>query len=195
LLFGYSGQIFPQENTVASIASDSNTYRSSYREAVIEHLFIGELMRLLWLKGIADFEVLQPEVDDSGYDLVVEANGCTRHIQLKSSFQGASTKQVKASIKLATKPSACIIWILFDRDTMALGPFLWFGAAPRKPLPSIAQFPLAKHTRANASGVKKARPNQRAIPRSQFTEIPDFESLLARLFGAFVPHPRRLTRG
>lgn len=85
------------------VTSSIHTLNSSYREILIEHLFIGEIMRRLWLKGITQFEVLQPQVDDSGYDLVIEANGVVRHIQLKSSFDAAATGQVKASLKLALK--------------------------------------------------------------------------------------------
>ena len=32
---------------------------SSYREMLIEHLLVGEIMRRPWLKGITQFEVLQ----------------------------------------------------------------------------------------------------------------------------------------
>ena len=77
-----------------------HTTHSSYRETLIEHLFLGELMRSLWLQRVTQFEVLRPQVDDSGYDLVIEANRVTRHIQLKSSFRGAATNGVKASLNL-----------------------------------------------------------------------------------------------
>jgi hypothetical protein len=152
---------------------------------LIEHLLVGEIMRRLWLRGIAQFEVLQPQVDDSGYDLVLEANGVARHIQLKSSFDAAATKEVKVSLKLATKPSACVIWVRFDPKTLALGPFLWFGGPPGTPLPDIASFKVAKHTRGNAQGVKKERPSQRTIPQTKFEEIPDLDALVTRLFGEF----------
>ena len=33
---------------------------SSLREKVIEHLFVGELLRSLWRKGVRDIEVLRP---------------------------------------------------------------------------------------------------------------------------------------
>src|SRR5689334_12979610 len=114
-------------------------------------------MRRLWLKGITQFEVLQPQVDDSGYDLVLEANGIVRHIQLKSSFEEAATKQVKASIRLMTKPSACVVWVHFDPATMLLGPFLWFGGAPGERIPDISPFRIAKLTRGNSTGFKKER--------------------------------------
>jgi hypothetical protein len=152
---------------------------------LIEHLLVGEIMRRLWIRGIPQFEVLQPQVDDSGYDLVIEANGVVRHIQLKSSFDEAATKQVKVSLKLASKPSACVIWIRFDPKTMALGPFLWFGGLPGARIPDVTSFKVAKHTRGNAQGIKKERPNQRTIPRAKFEEISDLDVLVTRLFGEF----------
>jgi len=167
------------------VTSSIHTLNSSYREVLIEHLFVGEIMRRLWLRGIAQFEVLQPQVDDSGYDLVIEANSFVRHIQLKSSFDSAATAHVKASLKLATKPSACLIWVRFDPKTMDLGPFLWFGGAPGSPIPDLTAFKVAKHTRANAQGVKQERPNQRSIPKAKFESIADFDSLVTKLFGEF----------
>lgn len=167
------------------VTASIHTLNSSYREILIEHLFIGEIMRRLWLKGITQFEVLQPQVDDSGYDLVIEANGVVRHIQLKSSFDAAATGQVKASLKLALKPSACVVWVRFNPETVALGPFLWFGSAPGLPIPDLGRFKVAKHTRANAQGVKQERPNQRSIPRSAFEHVPDYDALVVKLFGEF----------
>jgi hypothetical protein len=125
---------------------------------LIEHLLVGEIVKSLWIRGIVQFEALKPQVDDSGYDLVLEANGIVRHIQLKSSFDEAATKQVKASLNLSSKPSACVIWVLFDPKTMKIGPFLWFGGPPGAPIPEIASFRVAKHARGNAKGVKKSGP-------------------------------------
>ena len=42
---------------------------SSARENLIEHVFLGELLRGLWRRNVRDLEVLRPEVDSSGYDL------------------------------------------------------------------------------------------------------------------------------
>ena len=47
-----------------------HTTRSSYREAVLEHLFTGALLQTRWLRRV-HAEVLRPSVDDAGYDLVV----------------------------------------------------------------------------------------------------------------------------
>jgi hypothetical protein len=50
---------------------------SSARENLIEHVFLGELLRGLWRKNVRDLEVLRPEVDSGGYDLALEFRGLT----------------------------------------------------------------------------------------------------------------------
>jgi hypothetical protein len=57
------------------MATTPHTHNSSYREILLEHLLVGEIMRRLWIRGISEVEVLHPQVDDSGYDIVLEANG------------------------------------------------------------------------------------------------------------------------
>jgi hypothetical protein len=163
--------------------NSKHTHSASYREVLIEHLFVGDIMRRLWLRGISQFEVLKPQVDDSGYDLVLEANSILRHVQLKSSTTLATTAEVHASMNLLTKPGACVIWIRFDPETILLGPYFWFGGKPGERLPDIAQFKTAKHVRANSKGVKNERPNHRLIPKSKFERVADAEGIILRLFG------------
>jgi hypothetical protein len=163
--------------------SEHNLY-SSYREALLEHLFSGEVMRHLWSQGFTRIEVLKPQVDDNGYDLVLEANGITRHVQLKSSHHLSATSRVSINIRLAEKPSGCIVWTYFEPTTLALGPFLWFGGAPGEPLPNLSGFATAKHAKGNAQGVKAERPNIRVVSKTNFVEVPTVEELSVRLFGA-----------
>jgi hypothetical protein len=47
-----------------------HTENSSYREKLIEHLFVAELLKLSWLHHRCAIEVAKPEVDNSGYDLI-----------------------------------------------------------------------------------------------------------------------------
>jgi hypothetical protein len=68
-----------------------HSLHSSQREALLEHLFSGEVMRQLWLLGIFNLEVLKPEVDYSGYDLVFETGPIVRHVQLKSTQQAQAS--------------------------------------------------------------------------------------------------------
>jgi hypothetical protein len=89
--------------------ADDNSLLSSYREALLEHLFAGEIMRHVWLSGIKRLEVLKPQVDDGGYDLVLEAPNVVRHIQLKATFRGSTVKNFRVNVALAKKPSGCVV--------------------------------------------------------------------------------------
>lgn len=157
---------------------------SSYREALLEHLFAGEVMRHVWLSGIKRLEVLKPQVDDGGYDLVLEGNAIVRHVQLKATFRGSKVARFNVNTGLELKPSGCIVVLLFEPNTLEIGPFLWFGAPPGRPLPSLKEYPIAKHTKANAQGVKLPRPKVRVLPRSAFEKVATVESVAERLFGA-----------
>lgn len=156
---------------------------SSYRERLLEHLFIGELLRLSWTSGDCALEISKPEVDRSGYDLIAEANGFVRHIQLKATFVGSSTKSQKINISLGNKPSGCVVLIHFDKETLSLGPYMYFGGAPGVQLPSLSAHKIAKHTKGNAQGIKAERPNIRMIQNSAFTKIDTIEQLYSQLFG------------
>ena len=162
-------------------------HQSVYRERLLEHLLIGDLLKYSWLHAGATLEVSQPSIDRSGHDVVLEANGVTRHLQLKSSSHAARTAAQKVHLGLASKPSGCVVWTRFDRCTMKLGPFLFFGAKPGVPLPPLDTYKVAKHTKGNKDGVKKERPNLRIVRMSQFREIADIPGLYAALFGEGVP--------
>lgn len=79
--------------------------QSVYREHLLEHLLIGELLKYSWLNHGAELEVSQPALDRNGHDIVLEANGVTRHVQLKSSASGASTASQTIHLGLADKPT------------------------------------------------------------------------------------------
>jgi hypothetical protein len=166
-----------------------DTHQSVYRERLLEHLLIRDLLKYRWLHAGATLEVSQPSIDRSGHDVVLEANGVTRHLQLKSSSHAAKTPDQKVHLGLASKPSGCVVWTRFDRSTMKLGPFLFFGAEPGLPLPPLDAFKTAKHTKGNKDGVKKERPNLRVVGMSQFREIADIPALYVALFGEGVADP------
>ncbi|MDQ3541436.1 MAG: hypothetical protein M3440_12190, partial [Chloroflexota bacterium] len=84
------------------VATEHNMY-SSYREMLLEHLFAGAVMRYLWLAGFTRLEMLKSQVDDSGYDLILEANSIVRHIQLKASHRGFATSRANVNDVLAKK--------------------------------------------------------------------------------------------
>lgn len=156
---------------------------STVREKTLEHIFIGDCLQALWANGIRDAELLRSDVDAGGYDLVMEVGGILRHIQLKSSFLGASTANQTINAKLMDKPSGCIVWIQFDPETFQLGPFLWFGGEPGERLPDLTTFTKAKHTRGNKDGVKRERKNSYRVPKGKFEKLETLGELLNRLFG------------
>jgi hypothetical protein len=160
-----------------------NTHQSVYREHLIEHLLIGELLKHSWLHDRASLEISKPEIDRAGHDIILESNGITRHVQLKSSARTAKTARQKIHVDLAEKPSGCVIWVQFDPHTLEMGPFLFFGSGPSKPLPSIDDFPVAKHTKGNARGVKKERPHIRVVAKGRFRRVETIDELYAILFG------------
>ena len=156
---------------------------SSVLEKLLEHLFVGDLLRCLWRRGIRDMEVLRAEVDRGGYDLVLEANGFVRYVQLKASHSGGKAREVKINLNLARKPGGCVIWMRFDPKTLALGPFSWFGGQPGEGLPSLGE-KIGLHTKANKSGIKAQRPNIRVLANTRFTKLMTIEDVADALFGA-----------
>ena len=155
--------------------------QSSYREILIEHLFTGELLRTLWPRSA---EVMKPQVDDGGYDLVVEVEDIVRHIQLKTSKRAAKTAQQNVHLRLQKKPSGCVIWIQFDERNFDLGPFLWFGSPPGEPLPCLSGFKTARHTKGDSTGKKLERPAIRVIPKGRFKKLESITEVAEHLFGS-----------
>ena len=161
---------------------NSHSADSGRREMLLEHLFIGDLLRYLWRTRDCNVEVLRSQVDNAGYDVVLECGGIIRHVQFKSSHREAKTREVGINIALAAKPSGCVIWIMFDQMTVELGPYLWFGCEPGKPLPPLGDR-IGKHSKGNSEGYKAERPNMRQIRWSQFEVLQTMEDVAGALFG------------
>lgn len=140
-------------------------------------------MRHLWLQGFARLEMLKSQVDDSGYDLILEANSIVRHIQLKASHIGSATSRVNVNDALARKPSGCVVWMQFDPLTLEFDHFLWFGNKAGERLPELCAFKVAKHAKGNAQGIKLERPNIRVVPKSSFERLDGIEDVVGKLFG------------
>lgn len=154
--------------------------QSSYREAMLEHLLVGEMMRRLWPKTL---EVCKPQVDAAGYDLILQSSGVLRHVQLKTSLSGGAASAVNVHVALANRSGGCVIWTRFDGTTFAPDEFLWLGGEPGQALPDVDHFPLARHTKANSEGYKAERPSHRRVPQSAFVRLSTMDQLLVRLFG------------
>jgi hypothetical protein len=155
---------------------------STLRERIVEHMFVGEALRKLWLRGVRDVEVLRSEFDAGGYDLVMGRGKIVRHIQFKTATVGGKAASFKVSLKLLDRPSGCVIGLVITSQ-LAIQSYLWFGGEPGKPLPDIGHMKPAKHTKANAQGIKSERPNHRIVRRKQFEEFDTIDAVLDRLFG------------
>jgi hypothetical protein len=167
----------------AAEAEDRHFTHSTLREHIIEHIFIGDVLRTLWLHGVTDVEILRPEFDAHGYDVVMVRGNVVRHIQLKTQSGG----KVSVGQALAEKPSGCVIWIDLDKKTLEMGPFMWFGGAPGSPLPDVSGFPNPKRPTHNAKGERPIRKHHHMLPPSVFTKLNTLDEVIECLFGELSP--------
>ena len=162
----------------------TSSHLSSAREKVLEYRFLAEVTAELYRRGL-EFDVLRSDVDALGHDLVMEANGIIRHIQLKTTYRGGKSARVTSNIRLATRPSGCLIWMIYDPHTLDITAFRWFGGVPGAALPDLGKR-VAKHSRGNAGGTKNERPAHRVLPRRVFASIGDIAALVDQLFGSAI---------
>jgi hypothetical protein len=152
------------------------------REQALGHLFLGQLLAFMWGNGRLDIEVLKSEVDRGGYDVVLEANGVIRHVQLKSSFRGSKVREVDVSTKLLRKPGGCILWLEFDHENLSIERFYWFGGRAGSPLPDLG-LRVARHSKGNSIGEKNERPIHRVLTRGRFETLTNIGAVVEKLFG------------
>ncbi|EQB00235.1 hypothetical protein L288_18530 [Sphingobium quisquiliarum P25] len=155
---------------------------SVLREKVLEHALLTELAKAILFHQGVTLEVLRPEFDANGYDLVIEANGVLRHVQLKAMRKGGKRAHVDIALALADKPAGCVVWFTVDTETLAMGPFLWLGGKPGEPLPDLGDR-VTRHTKANAEGKKAERAGHRRVPIARFTRLDTIQDLAMAMFG------------
>lgn len=157
------------------------THGSGLLEQVLEYQLLAALTPELLRRGMR-FEVLRGDFDLDGHDLVIEAGGVMRHIQLKSMAAGGRSRHVEVNTRLQAKPSGCVVWMTYDPGSLTITGLRWFGGAPGMRLPDLGDR-VATHTRANRNGVKAHRPYIRILPASRFISLPDVAAVADRLFG------------
>ncbi|MEX3686444.1 hypothetical protein AB3X91_07520 [Paraburkholderia sp. BR14263] len=170
------------ESLSGDVVRAKHATHSVLRERIVEHVFIGDAMRRLWQLGVTDVEVLRAEFDGSGYDLVMCCGELMRHVQFKASLVDGSRGDVSINQRLAQARSGCVIWLTVT-DDLEIKEYRWFGAEPGCRLPDLTNYGLARHTRANAQGVKAERPNQRVLAKGAFEILGKLDEVLERLFG------------
>ena len=168
--------------SVVNLDRESDFLQSRFREKLLEHVFISELLQEVWLGERQTVEVLRSEVDSAGYDLVVDRRGAIRYIQLKSSRTDAKTDRQKINSRLAEKPGGRVIWLVFEEcDRRIRLQYLVYPPDPEEKLDLGDK--LARHTKANASGYKAERPSTRVISKSKFKKLGTTAELVRWLFG------------
>ena len=175
-----SRDIQPSPDTTNGASAHSAD--SSLREQALGHIFLGQLLAFMWRSGGRDIEVLKSEVDRGGYDVVLEANGVIRHVQLKSSFRGSKVREADVSTKLLRKPGRCILWLEFDSENLTIERFHWFGGRAGTALPDLGAR-ISRHSKGNSVGEKNERPIHRVLTRGRFEALADIGDVVKRLFG------------
>jgi hypothetical protein len=88
-----------------------------YVENIMEHAFLSDVLQHCWFIRHHRVEVIRPDVDAGGYDLVLEANGRVRHVQLKSySAGGAKGAPKLINSRLRDHPDPCVVRISWKPD-------------------------------------------------------------------------------
>lgn len=165
---------------------EDHARNSVLREIVLEHFFVGEVLKRLWQKRIFDVEILRSEFDAGGYDLVLSRGEIVRHIQLKSRLVSSSTREVSVGLRLADRPSGCVLWMVVH-DNLDFADFLFFGSAPGKPLPDLSDYKTTKHVKANREGVFLERPAHRMVPAKAFRSLGSLDAVIEELLGPIGP--------
>lgn len=163
------------------MATNLDYLESSFRAKLLEHLFVAELLQEAWLEKSQTMEVLRAEVDNAGYDLLLNYNKVTRYVQLKSSERG-NHRQQKINVRLADKPGACVICLVFQERNHRFK--LEYRVFPEKICErlDLSEFAFARHTKADATGYKAERRNTCIIPGSRFTKMESTGELISWLF-------------
>ncbi|MBU0557342.1 MAG: hypothetical protein KKD64_04035 [Alphaproteobacteria bacterium] len=155
---------------------------SSTRESILEHRFLAAVAGQLWQEGEFDLAVSHSEVDNAGHDVIIEARGVVRHIQLKALHLAGRARRFPIQKRLEEKASGCVVLMRHDLRTLEITRYGFYGGVPGEKMPTL-DGKVAKHTKADSSGSKAERPGLRLLPLSSFEAAPDAQTLTRLLFG------------
>jgi hypothetical protein len=144
---------------------------SHYRENLLEHVFIAEVLQAC-ARRRRKVEVLRAEVDDAGYDLVLESNGVIRHIQLKSR-SGKNRNPLVVNENLQEHVGGCVVlldWYL-DHEARISMSYRWWGTGPGE---MTGKLPERRAT---------GQWNMRRLTLGSMEVISSVDTLVERLFG------------
>lgn len=163
--------------------TEALSLHSSYIENALRHVFLAQLFRSVWDKDYSDkLHIYNNEVDDSGFDLVASLGNVVRHIQLKATNKGGRAQSISAHVALASAQGGCIVWMSYDKETLDISHYHFFGAAAGEAMGDISTRKAAMTQRRDINGQRKERLHHRIIPRSHFVGPLSIDGLRDTLF-------------
>ena len=138
---------------------EASYLHSSSREALIEHVFVAEILQEAWSAREQLVDALRSEVDAAGYDIVFECGNILRHVQLKASESGGKTARQTINTRLGEKPGGCVVWVVYREriaDHRLDLSYLWFGGNPGEYLPDLGE-QVGRNPRSNAESRNEGR--------------------------------------
>lgn len=153
-------------------------------EAALRHAFLADLYSCVWeIDPSLPLQVYQADTDDMGFDLVLSLGDTIRHVQLKGSFVGSTTRSVKIRDSLTRLKGGCVVWCLYNASNLRIQQYRFLGYASDREQLDLSLFKQAKQTRGNRLGIKKFRPGMRDIPKSTFHDHLRIVDLAYVMFG------------
>jgi hypothetical protein len=146
---------------------------SVFREKMLLHIFLADIYSYFWFKRNDTLEILHSEIDNFGYDIVICANDKTRHVQLKSLVSAGANSIFKINERLATKQGGCVIIQEYKETGSKIDVLYHFFEVD-----TLENYKTAKHTKANAEGIKKEREGIKEIPKRDFKTCQNIEELI-----------------
>jgi hypothetical protein len=168
----------------------STAVLSGPREKILEHRLVSDLAELMLRRGV-ELDVMRGEFDAQGHDVVFEAAGIIRHVQLKAMVAGGKRREVNVNVRLRSRPSGCVVWMVYDPLTLRVTEYRWFGAAPGEPMPDLGNR-IARHSKGNADGTKLERLGHRLLGSRNFLSLTTVAELADCLFGPKRSHATSL---
>lgn len=170
--------------------ADSSAYRkalaerSSYVENVLIHRLVSGLAGELWRRDpTVPLHIFNSEVDDSGFDLVLACGSWQRYIQVKQVYLKGSASKFSVRLEFTRLPGSCVVVVVHSESDLAVEHYLFFGASPNEPMPSVKDEKASvSPIKRGEDGKKKVRPHYRDIPRRKFIGPLNTGELLDVLF-------------
>jgi hypothetical protein len=158
--------------------------RSSHVENVLRHAFLAELAGEVWRDDPNEpLGISNAEVDDSGYDVVLERNAAIRRIQLKQHHEGKMPRAFSVRVEFATYPGSCIVAIAHSLTDLKPTSYSFYGCGPEEPMPYIEAHRTTKAPgRRTADGQRIMRLKYRDVPFSRFKKNLSIRQLIEELF-------------